>query len=120
MQQSSIFDGLPRDVLYRLAGTSQAAVESQQADSWHEIAEKALQLAERASAKASLNQGRKRGRPSDTDHAKDARAFDAWEYRGRKGKPELARELGWSVPDLNKALDRHRQRVKRASSSLDK
>lgn len=59
---------------------------------------------------------RNRGRPSEYDVEVDARIAAAWKDRVCSSLADLADRLGWSVPDIQKALDRERARQKPGKS----
>lgn len=54
-----------------------------------------------------------KGRPVDTDPKEDEKLFNAWDMGNYYKYSDLARELGIGKKQVARAIDRHRQRVKR-------
>jgi len=62
---------------------------------------------------------KKRGRRSDTDHTEDRRIYEAWQTKEHETYVALARVRGKNETkkDIERAIDRHRQRTKRGNAS---
>lgn len=80
-----------------------------------EHVERMIAVLELDTAARSVSIPTKRGRPADTDPARDARWSDAWGSGRYKTYADCAREFSTTGRDLKLALDRHRKRTKSAA-----
>jgi hypothetical protein len=64
-------------------------------------------------AAKSWNEGSRRGRKPDSDPEADEQVWDAWNSGEHKDYEQLGHALGKAKGEIERALDRHRKRIKK-------